>query len=136
MYVCLISQLLYSTIIIAVEAFSFSYFGQGTGPILLDNLACTGDEATLIDCPSNGIGNHNCFHFEDAGVRCSDPICTNGETRLVHGDHNYIGRIEVCVNGIWGTICDDSFTDVDATVVCRSLNLPTEGKYSCGKNMY
>ena len=49
-------------------AFSFSFFGQGSGPIHLDDVRCTGTERRLIDCTYTRIDN--CFHFEDAGVRC------------------------------------------------------------------
>ena len=45
-------------------------FGQGTGPILLDNVRCNRREQRLIDCPHNGIGIHNCLHSDDAGLRC------------------------------------------------------------------
>ena len=45
-------------------------FGEGTGPIVLDDVACTGDEQQLIDCGHDGLGQHNCGHDEDVGVRC------------------------------------------------------------------
>lgn len=51
-------------------AYSYARFGRGEGPIWLDNVACTGYELRLEDCPSNGWGIHNCGHYSDAGVRC------------------------------------------------------------------
>ena len=59
-------------------AYSSSHFGQGTGPIWLDNIQCTGTESRLDQCPHNGIGVHNCIHSEDTGVRCtSKPLSWN-----------------------------------------------------------
>ena len=55
---------------IGAAAFGYSRFGQGEGPIVLDNVQCTGQEAYLTDCPNNGYFTHNCAHYEDAGVRC------------------------------------------------------------------
>lgn len=43
-------------------------YGQGTGPIVFDNVGCRYTESRLIDCP-RGTG-HNCAHSEDAGVIC------------------------------------------------------------------
>ena len=61
----------------AVRPTRFASFGQGTGPIYLDNLMCVGNESRLQDCRHNGVGTHNCFHFEDAGVECSSKIHNN-----------------------------------------------------------
>ena len=52
-------------------ALSLAFFGQGTGPIWLDNVFCTGLETELLECPHGGIGLHNCIHSEDASIRCS-----------------------------------------------------------------
>lgn len=51
--------------------YTTAHFGQGTGPIVYDDLGCLGSEADLYDCPHGYIGHHNCEHSEDAGVTCS-----------------------------------------------------------------
>merc|ERR1719334_37385 len=48
-----------------------SPFGEGSGPILMDNVACSGDELNIGQCRHRGFNIHNCNHDEDAGVVCS-----------------------------------------------------------------
>ena len=45
-----------------------AHYGEGSGSILLDNLACEGDESSLEECEH--MGWHDCSHSEDAGVKC------------------------------------------------------------------
>jgi len=45
-------------------------YGQGTGPIWLDNVHCFGNESDLFLCGHNGINNHDCMHNKDASTEC------------------------------------------------------------------
>lgn len=55
----------------AAKAWSQAYFGEGSGPVLLDEVQCTGNELSIEQCPKSSWREHNCDHKEDAGVSCT-----------------------------------------------------------------
>lgn len=106
-------------------ALTSAYFGPGNGSILMDDVSCTGSETRLALC--SHVTNHNCNHFEDASVRCGTR-CTDGDVTVIGGSGLHRGRVEVCVSGVWGTVCDDRWGSNDAFVVCRQLGYTTIGE--------
>ena len=53
--------------------------------------------------------------------------CTTGVVRLVGGTYTNLGKIEICVNDTWGTVCDNGFDNNDARVICRQLGYSSSG---------
>ena len=58
--------------------------------------------------------------------------CTTGDVRLQDGPNVREGRVEICINNAWGTVCNNQFGVEDATVTCIQMNFSSEGKHlSC-----
>lgn len=58
-------------------------------------------------------------------LHSTEPECNETDVRIVGGYIPTVGRVEVCLNGTWGTVCHGDWGDEEAQVVCRQLGLPT-----------
>ena len=56
--------------------------------------------------------------------------------RLVGGSNEYEGRLEILWNGVWGTVCDDGFGNVDAAVACRQLGYSADNAIAFGNGYF
>ncbi|KAG3292461.1 antigen WC1.1-like [Ictidomys tridecemlineatus] len=108
---------------VALEATISAHFGEGSGPIWLDELNCTGEEAHVWQCPSQGWGQHNCSHKEDAGVICSEFLAL----RLVSEDQECAGWLEVFYNNTWGSVCHSPMEAMTLSMICRQLGCGDTG---------
>ena len=58
------------------------------------------------------------FEYSAAPETCT----SEGHLRLTGGSVSTEGRVEICLGGVWGTVCNDRWSDQNAQVVCRQLN--------------
>ena len=57
--------------------------------------------------------------------------CVHGDIRLAGtGTSSNRGRVEVCLNNRWGTVCDDSWSSNDARVTCRQLGYSDQCEFT------
>ncbi len=54
--------------------------------------------------------------------------CSDGDIRLVNGSNPLEGRVEVCFNRAWGTVCSSRFDEDDSNIICNQLSLPYSGE--------
>ncbi|XP_072883143.1 lysyl oxidase homolog 4-like [Hemitrygon akajei] len=124
-------------------------YGQGTGPIWLDNVSCRGEETTVAACGSNGWGVHDCKHSEDVGVVCTEKRRAGFENREAFQDSDLQqlnkldkvrlrpalasarrrnpvteGVVEVKYQGKWKQVCDLDWNFNNSRVVCGMLGFP------------
>ncbi|KAM8795451.1 scavenger receptor cysteine-rich type 1 protein M130-like, partial [Eudromia elegans] len=108
-----------------------AHFGEGNGSIWDKELQCVGNEPFLSSCPRRSLSNQTCSHANDAGLTCT-------RFKLVNGSTACSGRVEVEVEGTWGTLCHSGWDVSDAHVLCHQLNcgfaesIPAGGHFGRG----
>lgn len=105
-----------------------AFFGQGSGPIWLDNLECHEYTTNIASCRSQDWGEHdNCDHTQDVGLICK----ADGTVRLINQGRNHpnAGRVEVFHDDSWGTIGDNGFDIYAANLICHLLGLDGADKF-------
>ena len=93
--------------------------GLGSGPAWMELRQCNGTESSIEQCDFSGLGAV-CPHYDDVAVVC-DYRVPGAEVRLVDGSSSMEGRVEILHNNQWGTVCNTTWGDQQATVVCNQL---------------
>lgn len=95
-------------------------YGEGKGPIWIDDLKCEGLETNIDECMKSNWGSTNCQHKEDVSCICR-PKNDGSAVRLVGGTSRMEGLVEIYWNSSWGSVCDDEASRLACRVVCKQL---------------
>lgn len=132
---------LFSFIILGAIAISNAYT-EGNWYMHFKDLNCSGHEENIFDCPFDKFIDSSCSNYEDASVICQCKMiklclniillvyevntvaysdCNTGAVKLTGGPNEREGKVEVCINGVWGSVCDNGWDLHEAHVVCKQL---------------
>ena len=81
-------------------------------PLFKDYVVCL---ACFLVCIVLGYSNY--YHT----------ACKDGDLRLMDGNTTREGRVEICYDNVYGTVCDDQWGPLDAAVACRQLGFSDAG---------
>ncbi|XP_036417124.1 scavenger receptor cysteine-rich type 1 protein M130-like [Colossoma macropomum] len=106
----------------AVAVLGSDWFGEGIGQIWADVFDCQGNETHLSKCPISSWSRTACSHKQDAGVICSGSSLAFHEGRVrLSGGMECEGEVEVYFRQDWRRVLLDSWSESEASVVCRQL---------------
>lgn len=100
---------------------------------MISDVVCSGSENELSECSS--ADTVSCLPRErGAGVVCQslstmNSACSDGDIRLVNGTTILEGRVEICLNDAWGTVCGGTFSEDEASVICDQTGYRHNGKH-------
>uniref|UniRef100_A0A3Q2Q7R0 SRCR domain-containing protein n=1 Tax=Fundulus heteroclitus TaxID=8078 RepID=A0A3Q2Q7R0_FUNHE len=105
-----------------------AYFGEGTGEIWLDDVGCSGYEASLSQCSHSGFGSNNCEHSEDVGVTfartANSSFLSFSYVTEVHQISPYqscSGNVQIYHDWAWREVSYNGFDMNAANVACRQM---------------
>jgi len=103
------------------------------GPVAKPNVCCilyVGDFFNMCVCVCFKCNVWYCKIINQQNEYYSLVLCQNGDIRLVNGMTAFEGRVEICWNETWGTVCDGFWSGFDAQVACRQLGYSSSGMYA------
>ncbi|XP_049330184.1 scavenger receptor cysteine-rich type 1 protein M130-like [Astyanax mexicanus] len=106
----------------AVAVLGSDWFGEGSGRIWADVFDCQGNETHLSKCPISSWSRTACSHEQDVGVICSGSSLASHEGGVrLSGGMECEGEVEVFFRQDWRRVLLDSWSESEASVVCRQL---------------
>ncbi|XP_049333127.1 deleted in malignant brain tumors 1 protein-like isoform X11 [Astyanax mexicanus] len=106
----------------SVAVLGSDWFGEVSGRIWADVFDCQGNETHLLKCPISSWSRTACSHKQYAGVICSGSSLASHEGGVrLSGGMECEGEVEVFFRQDWRRVLLDSWSESEASVVCRQL---------------